>query len=132
MMLTLDTNILVRMAVNDDAAQATIARAALAKATSVCIPSQTLCEYVWVLSSSFRLPRREIASSIRALAQTDKVVLDAEGVDAGLAMLDRGGDFADGIIAYEGRKLGGTCFVSFDRKAVRLVNEAGIAADLLK
>ncbi len=33
--------------------------------------------------------------------------------------VDAGGDFADGVIAYEGRWLGGETFVSFDRKAAR-------------
>ena len=32
-------------------------------------------------------------------------VCDMQGVDVGLAMLDAGGDFADGVIAYEGLAL---------------------------
>jgi hypothetical protein len=32
-------------------------------------------------------------------------------------MLDAGGDFADGVIAYEGKWLGAETFVSFDKKA---------------
>jgi len=45
--------------------------------------------------------------------------------------LDAGGDFADGAIAYEGRWLGGDIFVSFDRKAVRLMEAQGDSAQLL-
>ena len=52
-------------------------------------------------------------------------------VDAGLAMLDVGGDFADGVIAYEGRWLGGETFVSFDSKAVEMLNAQGQTARLL-
>ncbi len=37
---------------------------------------------------------------------------------AGLLMLDAGGDFADGVIAWEGKRLGGETFASFDKKAV--------------
>jgi predicted nucleic-acid-binding protein len=36
--------------------------------------------------------------------------------EAGLALLDAGGDFADGVIAYEGSWLGADAFVSFDKK----------------
>lgn len=43
-------------------------------------------------------------------------------------MLDRGGDFADGVIAFEGRWLGGETFVSFDRNAVERVLSQGQSA----
>lgn len=46
-------------------------------------------------------------------------------------MLAMGGDFADGVIAFEGRRLGGEIFASFDRKAVELVASAGGSAKLL-
>ena len=51
-------------------------------------------------------------------------------VEAGLAMLDAGGDFADGVIAYEGRWLGAETFVSFDRKAVEMLAAQGVPARL--
>jgi predicted nucleic-acid-binding protein len=40
-------------------------------------------------------------------------------------MLAAGGDFADGVIAFDGRRLGGEIFVSFDRKVVDLVASQG-------
>jgi len=42
--------------------------------------------------------------------------MNRPAVEAGLAMLEAGGDFADGIMAYEGRWLGGETFVSFNKK----------------
>jgi predicted nucleic-acid-binding protein len=36
-------------------------------------------------------------------------------------VLKAAGEFADGLIAYEGAWLGGETFVSFDRKAVALI-----------
>ncbi|WP_020175772.1 hypothetical protein [Methyloferula stellata] len=36
-----------------------------------------------------------------------------------------GGIFADGVIAYEGRWLGAEAFVSFDKKAVKLIETNG-------
>ena len=40
---------------------------------------------------------------------------------AGLAVLESGGDFADGAIAYEGELLGGPEFVTFDQQAAKLL-----------
>ena len=46
-------------------------------------------------------------------------------------ILEAGGDFADGVIAFEGEWLGGDVFVSFDKKAVALLEKQGISARLL-
>jgi predicted nucleic-acid-binding protein len=46
-------------------------------------------------------------------------------------MLERGGDFADGVISHEGAWLGAETFVSFDKKAVKLVQAGGESARLL-
>jgi predicted nucleic-acid-binding protein len=46
-------------------------------------------------------------------------------------MLQAGGDFADGAIAYEGAWLGGETFVSFDKGAVALLSAQGRSASLL-
>jgi len=48
-----------------------------------------------------------------------------------LALLEAGGDFADGVIAYEGSWLGAETFVSFDKKAVKLMLNQGKRARLL-
>jgi predicted nucleic-acid-binding protein len=44
-------------------------------------------------------------------------------VDAGMAIFNAGGDFADGLIAFEGSWLGGETFASFDKKAVSLITQ---------
>lgn len=54
--------------------------------------------------------------------------MDRPGVEAGLALLEAGGDFADGIIAYDGRWLDGETFVSFDTAAVKLLTARGYKA----
>jgi predicted nucleic-acid-binding protein len=72
-----------------------------------------------------------IAKAIRAFIGDAKVVLNRAAADAGLAMLEAGGDFADGIIAHEGAWLGGEAFVSFDRKAVKLLDAQGKPARLV-
>jgi predicted nucleic-acid-binding protein len=56
--------------------------------------------------------------------------MNRPAVEAGLAVLEAGGDFADGAIAHEGSWLGGETFVSFDKKAVALLAAQGQPARL--
>jgi predicted nucleic-acid-binding protein len=51
--------------------------------------------------------------------QVRQVVCNTPAALAGLAMLEAGGDFADGVFAFEGELLGGQEFVSFDQQAVK-------------
>ena len=55
------------------------------------------------------------------------VVMNRPAIEAGLSVLDAGGDFADGIIAYEGEWLGAEEFVSFDSKAILYGNRRAVA-----
>ncbi|CAD0364726.1 hypothetical protein [Xanthomonas hortorum] len=59
------------------------------------------------------------------------VEVNRPAVEAGLLVLDAVGDFADGVIAYEGNWLGGETFVSFDKKAVALLTAQGQSTRLL-
>ena len=72
----------------------------------------------------------DIAAAIEAIASVDAVVTHSLAVEAGLAVLREGGDFADGAIASQGERLGGSVFASFDRGAVaRLRGRGRSAAD---
>jgi predicted nucleic-acid-binding protein len=73
----------------------------------------------------------EIALSIRLLMSADNVELNRPAIEAGLELLEDGGDFADGVIAYEGNWLGAEEFVSFDKLAVSLLKSRGKRARLL-
>lgn len=72
-----------------------------------------------------------MAAALRALLATANVEVNRSAAEAGLAVLENGGDFADGVIAYEGRWLGGDTFVSFDKKAVALLAAQGQPVRLL-
>jgi predicted nucleic-acid-binding protein len=126
--ITVDTNVLVRALTDDDLQQSPVAREMLATADLVALPLPALCELVWVLSQGYGIAAAEIAHAIRELIDSGNVVTNRQAVEAGLSMLDRGGDFADGVIAYEGRWLGAETFVSFDKKAVKLVLAMGNSA----
>jgi predicted nucleic-acid-binding protein len=129
--ITADTNVLVRAALGDDPSQARIAGEMLTSAEVVAVPLPVLCEFVWVLLRGYGRSPGEIAASIRSLADCPNVRLDRLAVEAGLAILEAGGDFADGVIAFDGRRLGGLAFASFDRQAVELVAATGAEAHLL-
>src|SRR5258707_194210 len=58
-------------------------------------------------------------------------VMNRPAVESGLAVLNAGGDFADGAIAYEGNWLGAEEFVSFDAKAVSVLQSQDNRARLL-
>ncbi|MCR5858496.1 type II toxin-antitoxin system VapC family toxin [Mesorhizobium sp. J428] len=130
MRITADTNILVRVIVLDDLAQARTALDILVKADTVFLPVPCLCEFAWVLERTYGLSRQHIAASLRQIIQRGNVETDAQAVDAGLRVLDAGGDFADGVIASVGAQSGADKFVSFDRKAVARVKAAGLFAEL--
>ncbi len=131
MKITVDTNVLVRAAVRDDPKQAVTAAKLLRNASIVAVTLPSLCEFVWVLESVYKFGREEIALALESLCDSANVALDRPAVEAGLAILRSGGDFADGVIAHEGSWLGGETFVSFDRKAVLLISGRGQAARLL-
>lgn len=131
MRITADTNLLVRVLTRDNPVQAAAAEKVLSEAELVAISSSTLCELVWVLDQRYRLPRADIAAALRGLIAGETVVFDRPVVEAGLVQLEAGGDFADGVIAWQGALLGGETFTSFDRKAVSLIKARGGAALLL-
>lgn len=128
MRISADTNVLVRALTGDDAVQSRLAQAELANAEMVCVAVPALCELVWVLSRGYKIPLPEIAGTIRRLVDAGNVVVNRPAVQAGLAVLDHGGDFADGVIAFEGAWLGADDFVSFDAKAVKVLMAQGYAS----
>jgi predicted nucleic-acid-binding protein len=131
MKITADTNVLVRALTEDDPQQSKVAQRELAKADVVALALPALCELVWVLSQGYKIGTIDIAEAIRDLMNGANVVVNRQAAEAGLAALHAGGDFADGVIAYEGSWLGAETFVSFDKKAVKLLQAKGDAARLL-
>jgi predicted nucleic-acid-binding protein len=131
MKITADTNVLVRAMTGDDERQSKVAQAELAKADAVALALPALCELVWVLSQGYKIPSAEIAEAIRRLMNGVNVMVNRTAAEAGLALLEAGGDFADGVIAHEGSWLGADTFISFDKKAVKLMEAQGQSVRLL-
>lgn len=131
MKVTVDTNVLIRGVVRDDTKQAHAADKVLKQASLIAVSLPCLCEFFWVLHRVYGFDAATIAVAIRALLDTANVVMNRPAVEAGLALLAAGGDFADGVMAYEGAWLGGDTFVSFDKKAIALLKKQGQAVQLL-
>ncbi|WP_337999921.1 VapC toxin family PIN domain ribonuclease [Xanthomonas campestris] len=106
----------------DDPAQADVAAAVLTDAELIAVASPCLCEFVWVLLRVYGFQQADAASAIRALLAAANVEVNRPAVEAGLLVLDAGGDFADGVIAYEGNWLGGVIRPGFPRHLKAMEN----------
>ena len=138
MRMIADTSVLLRLLVTEnpeDTRQTELAAETVGNADEVVVPTHVFCELVWVLFSSYKFSRQEVISGIKSILSLDNLVCREDEVEAGMSFLEKGGDFADGVNAYTGRCLstsGKAVFVSFDKKAVRLVTDMGANAMLLE
>ena len=131
MRITADTNILIRAAVQDEPHQARQAAKLLQDADLIAVPVPVLCEFVWVLRRGYKRSVAEVSNAIRNLMNSNNVEMNRPAVEGGLSVLEAGGDFADGVIAFEGEWLGADEFVSFDGNAVSVLRSRGTAARLV-
>ncbi len=120
-MIALDTNVIVRFLVEDDAEQAERARAFLercAREGTPCLVSDiVVCETVWVLESCYRFGRAQIAGTLRSLLHARQ--LRFQSPDLVARAVDRyrrgSGDVAAYLVDEVGRSLGCDATVTFDR-----------------
>lgn len=131
MKVSVDTNVLARAVLQDDAKQGRVASKLLREASLIAVSLPCLCELVWILRRGAKLSKEDVAVTLRDLLDAGNVMMNRPAVEAGLAILEAGGDFADGIMAYEGNWMGGETFVSFDKKSVELLTDQGRTARLL-
>lgn len=124
-MIALDTNVLVRYLVQDDATQAQIASDVidgLSEADQGFVGREVLIELVWVLERAYGFSRMEIANALDGLLAAIELLIE-NADDLGLAIelyRNDGYGFADMMIAAAARRAGARELVTFDRKAARL------------
>jgi predicted nucleic-acid-binding protein len=125
-MIGLDTNILVRYLTQDDPIQSTKAREIIEQRLTGEKPGfvsiVAMVEIVWVLERAYRLTPHEIVGAVERMLQTDVLVVENEQevFTAMIALKDGRGSFADAVIAVLGARMGCSCTLTFDRKALRL------------
>jgi predicted nucleic-acid-binding protein len=113
--IAVDTNVLVRYLTWDDLAQARAAARVVEGGETVAVSTIVLCELVWVLKRAYRLGSAEIADAVQYVIESRNVDVDRPAAEAGLHMLHRGGDFADGIIQHDADRAKCSRIATFDR-----------------
>jgi predicted nucleic-acid-binding protein len=122
----LDTNLLVRLYVQDDAEQARSALRALREAAPVFVPKSVVLELFWVLTSVYELPRARLSEVLRHLASLDELrVEDDEAVSTAISYYQRGIDFADALHLASAR--GCERFLTFDRALAARAARLGLS-----
>jgi predicted nucleic-acid-binding protein len=124
-MTGLDTNVIVRFLMKDDAEQSALANTVFAELTAAApgfVCREVLVELFWVLQRIYRLPRTDIADAIEGLLGAREIVVEsADHVAVAVDRLRKGGvGFADQMIALAGQGAGCRTTVTFDRKAAGL------------
>ena len=123
-MTAVDTNVLVRIVVNDDPAQSARAAEFLRQQDRVFLAKTVLLEVEWVLRSAYRLGRREILAILRGILAMGSVeVEDEAAVVQAMRWFEEGMDFADSLHVASAGPRG---FVTFDRALQERARRIGI------
>ena len=119
-MRALDTNVVLRLMLNDDPAQVVIARRLLSERALVGLG--VLMEAAWVLQSTYGLPREVIAQALEALLDIPTLhVSDEQGVRWAVERFrSHRADLADMLHIVAAR--GAMSFASFEK---HLAKQAG-------
>jgi len=123
-MTGLDTNVLVRYIMQDDARQSALATRlveSLAAQAPGFVSLVSVVELAWVLGSAYGLDRAQLVEAFEGLLRTKELVVDrAETVWKALRVFRAGtADFADCLIERSAAAAGCARTMSFDRGAVK-------------
>lgn len=125
-MIGLDTNIVIRFLVGDDALQSAKARRLIennfTEENPGFISVATILETAWVLESAYKMSSQQIAAAIRRILLIESFVVQNEQEVYTAMMYLRAGlaSFDDALIAALGQSAGCDHTYTFDRKAARL------------
>lgn len=108
-MIAVDTNVLLRYLLNDNAAQADIAASLIKGGDMVLITDVVLVETLWTLSGKkYRLNKDQLAGVVHALFEEPNVRFE-DGAAVWMALNDYlesdGADFADALIINKARSV---------------------------
>ncbi len=122
-MLAIDTNLIVRYLVADDARQAARARR-LIDNNDIFVCTAVLLETEWVLRSVYGFSAAQCAKALSAFAGLPRMTLeDATAAAKALAWMRRGVDFADGL--HLAKAEGCEAFITFDQDFAKAANTLG-------
>jgi predicted nucleic-acid-binding protein len=116
-MRALDTNVLVRALVRDDAEQAAKAEEILTR-DEVFVPVTVMLELEWVLRSRYGFTAEKVAQALALLCAMPRVsVGEADAVRQAAARVAKGWDFADAL--HHALSQGCEDFLSFDEQLIK-------------
>jgi predicted nucleic-acid-binding protein len=123
-MIGLDTNVLVRYIMQDDARQSALATRlveSLSAESPGFVSLVSVVELGWVLSSAYELDRAQLVEALEALLRTKEIVVDrAETVWKSLRVFQSANaDFADCLIERSASAAGCERTMTFDRGAAK-------------
>lgn len=132
-MIGVDTNVLVRYLVQDDPQQSAAASALMRSFTagaSGYVSVTVLIETSWVLRRAYKLGHQEIGRVLVDLASSEDIVVEqADLVRQAARQAAEGYDFADAMIALNGRERGCDYTATFDVRAAGLQGMRLLGAD---
>ena len=122
-MISIDTNVVVRYLVADEAAQ--FGRAtALIESETIFVCLTVFLEVEWVLRANYRLDRPAVLSALRKFSSLSSVAVEDPPVLAqALDWAERGMDFADALHLADSSAC--EAFASFDRGLARASAQVG-------
>jgi predicted nucleic-acid-binding protein len=123
-LIGLDTNVLVRYLMQDDARQSARASQLIESLNADepgFLPVVTVVELVWVLTGSYGLARAQVATVLETLLRSKELVVDrADLVSQALGRYASGGaDFADALIERIAAAAGCSATMTFDTGAAK-------------
>ncbi|MCA0242142.1 MAG: type II toxin-antitoxin system VapC family toxin [Proteobacteria bacterium] len=125
-MIGFDTNVLVRLLVDDDAAQSRAVRALLEPVNdtpeAVFLSDLVIAETLWVLKARYGLDRAALAGVIDLLLSVKTFAFEHRPtLERAAAVFRDGGKagFTDGLIVARNRRLGCLHTVTFDKALAR-------------
>lgn len=125
-MASLDTNVLVRFLVRDDADQAAAAtsliRSAVRKGEPLFVPVTVLLELEWVLRSAFGFDKPAVLQALFGLLGSFELAFESEGaIELALAQYERSAaDFSDGLHVALAQRANQSPLWTFDKAAAKL------------
>ena len=131
-MIALDTNVVVRAIVDDDAVQVGQVRALLER-SDLFVPMTVLLETEWVLRGLYGLTRGVVAQALERFCGLEQVqVENVDQLERALAAYREGADFADVLHILQCEGLGITQFATFDNKLRKRLGELSEYVELIK
>jgi len=120
-MIAFDTNVVVRLMVEDDETQARRSRQLLGEAVErgegVLVTDIVLCELEWVLDAAYKVPRGRILAAVQALAADASFTFESPSrLAQALHRYQHGrGDLADYLLGFVAKEGGAGTTYTFDR-----------------